>query len=80
MVLGYYIMIIINTIRKIYLLYHDGFRNMKEGRKLWIIILLKLVIIFFVLKFFFFPDFLKSKFSTEKDRSNWVIHELTNTK
>ena len=40
-------------------LYYDGFRNMRLGRTLWAIILIKLFIIFFVLKIFFFPNFLK---------------------
>ena len=44
---------------KIYDLYYDGFRSMKLGRTLWAIILIKLFIIFVVLKIFFFPNFLK---------------------
>jgi hypothetical protein len=53
---------------------------MQEGRKLWIVILVKLFIMFAILKIFFFPDFLGSKFSTDKDRSNYVIKEITNSK
>lgn len=41
-------------------LYYDGFRSMKLGKTLWAIILIKLFIIFVVLKLFFFPDFLKT--------------------
>jgi len=44
---------------KVYDLYYDGFRSMKLGRTLWAIILIKLFIIFIVLKLFFFPNFLK---------------------
>lgn len=36
--------------------YIDGFREMKLGRTLWLIILAKLFIMFAVLKVFFFPD------------------------
>jgi len=32
---------------------------------------------FLVLKLFFFPDFLKTKFKTDQDRSNYVIEQLT---
>ena len=39
-------------------LYYDGFRSMALGRTLWAIILIKLFIIFAVLKVFFFPSFL----------------------
>jgi hypothetical protein len=65
---------------KIFYFYYDGFRNMTVGRKLWTIILIKLVIIFLVLKIFFFPDLLKEKFSSEKQRSDYVINELTKIK
>ena len=44
---------------RVFDLYYDGFRNMKLGRTLWAIILIKLFIIFVVLKIFFFPNFLK---------------------
>lgn len=40
-------------------LYYDGFRNMRLGKTLWAVIAVKLVIIFLVLKVFFFPNFLK---------------------
>lgn len=48
-----------NLLRKIYYLYYDGFRNMKLGRTLWAIILIKLFIIFAILKVFFFPNYIK---------------------
>ena len=41
-------------------LYYEGFRSMKLGRTLWAVILIKLFIIFAILKLFFFPDFIKS--------------------
>lgn len=44
---------------RIFDLYYDGFRNMTVGRTLWTVILIKLVVIFAVLKVFFFPDYLK---------------------
>ena len=40
-------------------LYYEGFRNMTLGKTLWAVIAVKLVIIFLVLKVFFFPNFLK---------------------
>lgn len=45
---------------RIFDLYYDGFRNMRLGRVLWTVIIIKLFIIFFVLRLFFFPNFLKS--------------------
>ena len=40
-------------------LYYDGFRNMTLGKTLWAIILIKLFIMFAILKVFFFPNFPK---------------------
>ena len=57
--------------------YYQGFKNMTIGKKLWLIILIKLVIIFLILKVFFFPDFLKSRFESDEKRSNYVIEQLT---
>ena len=44
---------------KVYDLYVDGFRQMTLGRTLWTIIIIKLIVIFAILKVFFFPDFIK---------------------
>lgn len=54
--------------------YYDGFREMTLGRTLWAIILVKLLIIFVILKLFFFPDFLKEK--AEGHESDYVSNEL----
>lgn len=67
-----------NLIRKIVRFYVEGFRNMTVGRNLWIIILIKLFIIFAVFRLFFFPDFLEDKFKSEREISDYVIDELTN--
>lgn len=64
-------------INKVYRFYAEGFKNMPIwGRSLWIIVLLKLFIMFFVLKLFFFRDTLKNKFDTDEERANHVIEEL----
>ena len=69
-----------NFFRNIYLFYYHGFRNMTVGKKLWTIIIVKLIILFLVMKLFFFPDFLKTNFKTDKERSNHVIEQLTQKK
>jgi hypothetical protein len=53
---------------------------MTLGRKLWLIILIKLAIMFLVLKLFFFPDILKTKYDTDNDRSEHVLQELIKSK
>ncbi len=49
-----------NVFKRIFLFYYEGFKNMTIGRTLWAVIIVKLFIIFVVLKIFFFPNFLKS--------------------
>lgn len=58
-------------------LYVDGFRNMTVGRSLWALILIKLFIIFFILKIFFFPDRLNSDFDSDSQRAEAVREALT---
>jgi len=65
-------------VKKVFKFYYDGFRNMTWGRKLWGIVLLKLFIMFAILKIFFFPDILKRDFSTDEERSEHVLEQLTN--
>jgi hypothetical protein len=68
-------------LKQIVSFYFDGFKNLSvTSRKLWIIIFVKLFIMFAILKLFFFPDFLKTKFKTNTERSNYVIEQLTQTK
>ena len=64
-------------IRNIYQLYYQGFRSMTLGKKLWAIILIKLFVMFLILKLFFFPNFLNTNFSSDEERSNHVIEQLT---
>ena len=59
---------------RIWTFYRDGFREMTLGRTLWAIILIKLFIMFFILKLFFFPSFLKEK--TPQEKQQYVGEEL----
>jgi len=66
-------------IKSIFYFYVNGFKNIdKLGIKLWVIIAIKLFIMFAILKIFFFPDFLNSKFDSDKDKGNYVIETLIN--
>ena len=49
------------------------------GRKVWLIILIKLFIMFAILRLFFFPDFLKRNYNTDKQRSEYVLDQLINS-
>ena len=59
---------------RVFDLYVDGFRHMRLGKTLWAIILIKLFIIFVVLKLFFFPNFLKQH--AKGDEASYVATEL----
>ena len=60
---------------RVYDLYVDGFRSMKLGRTLWAIILIKLFVIFVILKLFFFPNFIKEH-APEGDESEFVATQI----
>ena len=62
-----------NVAYRILKFYCDGFRSMTLGRTLWTIIML--VIIFAVLKVFFFPDVLSHK-AKGSDKASYVAGEL----
>ena len=58
--------------------YLDGFRNISSlGLKLWLIIFIKLFIMFAILKIFFFNDFLDNKFDTDNEKGVYIIQQLT---
>jgi len=56
--------------------YSDGFRAMRLGRRLWLLIMVKLLVIFGVMKLFFFPDVLQTNFDSDAARSRHVLNHL----
>ncbi|MCI2235578.1 MULTISPECIES: DUF4492 domain-containing protein [Helicobacter] len=62
---------------KIFYLYYDGFRNMTLGKSLWLVIILKLLIIFGFLKIFIYDKSLKTNFQTQEEKSEFVSKNLT---
>jgi hypothetical protein len=58
-------------------MYVDGFRSMTLGRTLWKVIVIKLLIMFGVLKLFFFPDFLHTNFATDAQRAAYVLDQIS---
>jgi hypothetical protein len=63
--------------KRILSFYVDGFRRMHLGRTLWVIILIKLLIMFGFLKIFLFPDYLHDNFTTDMERADHVFTNLT---
>lgn len=67
-----------NHLKRVWNFYYEGFRNMGPlGKKLWIIVLIKLFIMFAILRLFFFPDVLQENFSSDRERSEHVIDEIS---
>lgn len=60
---------------RIYRFYLSGFKAMREGRVLWLIILIKLFVLFFILRLFFFPDFL-GHLGSDEEKADYVSREL----
>lgn len=67
-----------NIFVRIFQFYRDGFRSMTVGRTLWAIIFIKLFIFFVILRWIFFPDFLSTKASGDKEKAQYVKEQLTN--
>ncbi len=63
------------SLKHIFEFYVNGFREMTLGKTLWMLILLKLFIMFFILKMFFFPNFLSSP-EIDADKDEYVSDEL----
>ncbi len=64
-------------LKKIFNFYLEGFRDMSpRGKKLWLIILIKLFIMFAILKVFFFPNILKDNFKTDRERIEHIERQL----
>ena len=66
-----------NAIISIWKFYVEGFRNMTWGRQLWWLILLKVVILFVLLRGFFFKPVLSGK--SDDERSEYVGAQLIDT-
>lgn len=63
-----------STILSVWRFYVDGFKNMTWGRPLWWLILLKVIVLFLVLRMFFFEPVLSGK--TEEQKIDHVGKEL----
>ena len=58
-----------NALLRVWRFYYEGFRSMTLGRTLWLIILLKLAIMFLVLRLFFFQPVLGGLSEHEKQEA-----------
>lgn len=65
-----------NKVRSIYTFYRDGFRSMTIGKTLWAVIIIKLIIIFAVIRLLFFPNVLNENYDTDSQRADAVRENL----
>ena len=68
----------LSPFQKLVTFYRDGFRDMTVGKTLWILVLIKLFILFAVLRIFFFPNYLNTNFKNDQSKANHVRQELIN--
>ncbi len=69
---------VFQLMQKIFLFYVEGFKNMKLGKRLWMLILIKLFVLLVVMKWLFFPNFLATNFETDAQRADYVLEHLSN--
>lgn len=62
-----------NFFYKAFRLYYDGIRNMTIGKTLWTVVIIKLFIMFVILKVFFFPNVVKQ--NSEKGQEDKYVME-----
>lgn len=65
-----------NWLQRVYYFYVDGFRAMTLGRTLWLIIAIKVVVFFVILRFIFFPNYLNTKASTDEQKAEYVRQQM----
>ena len=66
-----------NIFARIFRFYVDGFKSMTIGKTLWLIILIKLFVMFVILKLFFFKPILSGKNEAEKEQ--FIAEQLLKT-
>ena len=62
-------------IKRIINFYYEGFSNMRTGKTLWLVVIVKLIVIFLVLKLFFMPDILQER-AGEGNEPDYIMQRL----
>ncbi|EAI9890545.1 DUF4492 domain-containing protein [Campylobacter jejuni] len=65
------------SISQIFNFYKEGFKNLILGKTLWKIIFIKLFVMFVILKLFVFDVNFNSIFKSDKEKSTFVLKNLT---
>jgi hypothetical protein len=71
---------LLRSLNSFFRFYYEGFQNMSAwGRKVWLIIIIKLFIIYAILKIFFFQDFPGKRYDNDSQRSEYVRNQILNS-
>lgn len=58
-------------------MYRDGFRNLSSSaRALWVLIFIKLFVMFAILRAFFFPNYLNSHTAPDESKGDFVAEQF----
>ncbi len=68
---------VMHIIKKILSFYKEGFASMRLGRRLWLIIVIKFIILFGIIKWLYFPNYLEDNFDNDTQRSYYILEQLT---
>lgn len=64
-------------LKNIWNLYYDGLRTLPRwARILCVIVLVKLLIMFLIIRLCFMPDYLNSRYTTDTEKSEHVLNAL----
>lgn len=67
-----------HVLKSILQFYIDGFKNMTVGKILWAIILIKLFIMFFIIKPVYFSRTTQNRNDVRQTESDYIYEELVN--
>ena len=63
-------------LKRIINFYYEGFSNMRIGKTLWVVVLVKLAVIFVILRIFFMPDILSER-AGDGNEADYVSSQIT---
>lgn len=68
---------LLRFIANVFNFYLEGFKNLKLGKTLWKIIIIKLFVMFVVLKLFIFDSNFNTIFKSDQEKSEFVLKNIT---
>lgn len=64
------------TLKNIFLLYKEGFSNLRVGKTLWKLIIIKLLVILVFLNFFIYDRNLNTEYETDDKKIEFIFNNL----